>query len=545
MVKKPAAVLLGAALLCFAAAQLCPPVADAKGMIGKLERCRNKMKSNTHAALDCFSEVMVEGNDDERRAATYYLGMLVEYIPENIPTVSEVMKSTKEKAAAAAGGEFQADAILPDRASARKEALRAERPPGETTGADAGTTRVKTPGGGRQSAAPAPKNGKGRLSSGPAAGKSNSRNNTARAAARPLARAPGGASPEKWSNTAAPKKTASARPGAAAVPYTGAGRPNRGRTAALPAGTGRSRGFQVEEVLRNISVRVSPAGTPRKGGARVSQVGGGYDVKEILGSHKKAAVARPVGTTNSKGVVLQEMEGGQNVAVAQSALNQTSESWPPVATDAVGQVENAGVELSSLDRNTMGFTIDEDLAQEPARVTSEGASRSAEAGDGPKPVAIEIRLAESIVNENTEVLSPSAVASAAAQAEDPKKTLARLNTNTAAFTIEDDVAPGIESANEQVGEVRFETDAVEIGDAQLSAMGQAAKFLVKESDKMTVRGLASPDEKNPENLAKVRAKIVAHLLKKKFRVTAARIQLEWGVGASKDDQCVLIIVTAQ
>ncbi|HAH31683.1 MAG TPA: hypothetical protein DCL44_05150 [Elusimicrobia bacterium] len=141
--------------------------------------------------------------------------------------------------------------------------------------------------------------------------------------------------------------------------------------------------------------------------------------------------------------------------------------------------------------------------------------------------------------------NPRPVASdSLSQAEHSKVVLARLNTSTAVFIIEDDLAPEQESSTEPVREVFFGTNAVEIGKAQIFSLEQAAKLLGNRPGKIIVRGLASPNELNPANLSKMRAKIVAHLLKQKFHVPSGKIKVEWGVGANQEDQRALMIVRA-
>ncbi|HAH31682.1 MAG TPA: hypothetical protein DCL44_05145 [Elusimicrobia bacterium] len=350
--------------------------------MGKLERCRKDIKGNSHRALDCFSEVMIEGNKEEKHIASYFLEMLVDTAPGYIPSISEAAKRVRRRATAAA----------------------------DNTGGAVPTAVIYHGGQPLQE-------GRRRL-------------NTPYRRARYV---------RTRSNTRAPSSWVV---------------------------KGKAVKFQIEDITPNLPVPVNSAKVSRRPRDEAHQVGG-YDVRE-------------------KTSILQPMEGGP----APSGM----------------------MDVSSVTLQLLNLT--------PNLKINQSATLGAKENSTP------------VVSDSME------------QSDLSKVVLARLNTSTAGFTIEDDLAQEEELSAEPVREVFFETDAVEIADAQISAMEQASKLWETNSGIMTVRGLASPSESNPDNLSKIRAKIVAHLLKQKFHIPSAKIQVEWGVGANQEDQRVLMIVRA-
>ncbi len=100
---------------------------------------------------------------------------------------------------------------------------------------------------------------------------------------------------------------------------------------------------------------------------------------------------------------------------------------------------------------------------------------------------------------------------------------------------------GSESESEEkVMEISFKENDMSMPDDLVNAVEGVGKILSKNSDEVIVRGFSSPMEINPENIAKVRAKLVEKILRKKGKVSASRISVEWGVGINKNDQRVVI-----
>ncbi|MBI4052087.1 MAG: OmpA family protein [Elusimicrobia bacterium] len=94
----------------------------------------------------------------------------------------------------------------------------------------------------------------------------------------------------------------------------------------------------------------------------------------------------------------------------------------------------------------------------------------------------------------------------------------------------------------QTKELPFKANGTELEPAGERAVEETVRLLSAPSSKVIVRGFASPMESNSEDLAKVRAKLVERLLKKKYDVPSKKIVVEWGVGVNQEDQRVLLSI---
>ena len=157
-------------------------------------------------------------------------------------------------------------------------------------------------------------------------------------------------------------------------------------------------------------------------------------------------------------------------------------------------------------------------------------------------LAPDVKVVESV--ENTIPNEPPPVASGSLMQPETSRVALASGSGAEKFTIEDDLAAEGDTPQEQTSEVRFAANSVEIGSSQLDALKQAAGLLGSNSGKITVRGLAAPAEKNPENLSEMRARIVKHLLERKFRIPSGRVSVDWGIGVNQEDQRVIIAVKA-
>jgi len=134
-----------------------------------------------------------------------------------------------------------------------------------------------------------------------------------------------------------------------------------------------------------------------------------------------------------------------------------------------------------------------------------------------------------------------AAASPGEETSDADIKTARLERKKKTFVVEDAYTIENEPPDEFVSEVCFKINELELAGDAMPAVAAAAEQLPRGAS-LTVRGLSSPYEKNAESLSMIRAKLIERLLKKKFDVPSAKMNVEWGVGVNQDDRKVLLLV---